>query len=239
MAYGVIMVLKFLLRWSRLLIIRVTKKLKDGDKMEHYVYWGIVIQMVLITSHLLWDWPNLYFMLLPGMIIIGSYFVILAALLIGSLRINADQISKKRYQLGIAGLATLFLLLFLIHITDKFFRGKSVPDVLLCIEFLIPEVLYFFQRKLGLFSGLSAAPHLSDDNSCAPQSLPPSGIPEFRPPNEACVHSQSGGNAVRLSLAAATAVLPREPRVPLADLRAAVPVVSAVPRDQPVPVLRA
>ena len=119
--------------------------------MEHYVYWGIVIQMVLITSHLLWDWPNLYFMLLPGMIIIGSYFVILAALLIGSLRINADQISKKRYQLGIAGLATLFLLLFLIHITDKFFRGKSVPDVLLCIEFLIPEVLYFLEENWAYF----------------------------------------------------------------------------------------
>ena len=143
-AYGVIMILKFLSVMSQLLTNRVTKKRKDGDKMEHYVYWGIMIQMALISSHILWDWPNLYFMCLPGMIIIGSYFVILTALLIGSFRVNADQIIKKRYQIGIAGIATFFLLLFLIHITDKFFRGKSVSDVALCIEFLIPEVLPFF-----------------------------------------------------------------------------------------------
>ena len=138
------MTLKFLWILSRLLTNRVTKKRKDGDKMEHYIYWGIVIQVALITSHLLWDWPNLYFMLLPGMIIIGSYFVILTALLIGAFRVNADQITKKRYQIGIAGIATFFLLLFLIHITDKFFRRKSVSDVLLCIEFLIPEVVPIF-----------------------------------------------------------------------------------------------
>lgn len=125
--------------------------------MEHYVYWGTMIQCVLISTHLLWDWPNLYFMLLPGMIIIGSYFVVLTALLIGSFRINANQISKKRYQIGIAGIATLCLLLFLIHITDKFFRGKSVSNVLLCVEFLIPEVFFepFFVIQICLLLPIS------------------------------------------------------------------------------------
>ena len=210
--------------------------------MEHYIYWGIVIQVALITSHLLWDWPNLYFMLLPGMIIIGSYFVILTALLIGAFRVNADQITKKRYQIGIAGIATFFLLLFLIHITDKFFRRKSVSDVLLCIEFLIPEVVPIFlpfHFSHLFFIDLFTSPHFSLHHSSASQSLSTSGIPEFRPSHQACVHSQSGRDPLRLPLASAPAVLPREPRVSLADLRAAVPVVLAVPRNQRIPVLHA
>ena len=99
----------------------------------------------------------------------------------------------------------------------------------------------FFRHStfLTVFVDLSASTHLSIHHSIASQSVASSGIPEFRPSDEACVHSQSGGDALRLPVASSAAVLPREPRVPVADLHAAVPVVLAVPRNQRIPVLRA
>ena len=71
----------------------------------------------------------------------------MTAYLIGLCRINANHIIKKRSQIAIAGIASFSFLLFLIHITDKYSNGKSVPELVLCIEFIIPEVFFLFRYK--------------------------------------------------------------------------------------------
>ena len=126
---------------------RLVKSLKGEIKKEVVIYSFVVFQWGLLTSHILWKWPNLYFAVLPSIILIGCYVVIMTAYLIGLCRINANHIIKKRSQIAIAGIASFSFLLFLIHITDKYSNGKSVPELVLCIEFIIPEVFFLFRYK--------------------------------------------------------------------------------------------
>ena len=64
----------------------------------------------------------------------------LILIFMGLLQINMNGVVYKRWVTFVGIIASLFLLLFLIHVTDKFVRGKTRSSVLLCIEFMIPEL---------------------------------------------------------------------------------------------------
>ena len=66
--------------------------------------------------------------------------MVVASLFIGLLRVSANDLSSQRYLVGVMAIAILFLLLFFVHLTDRFGRGKHISSVVLCIEIMIPEV---------------------------------------------------------------------------------------------------
>lgn len=123
---------------------------KDDDKWEYAYFYFFVLQLGLLSSYILFSVPNLYWTLLPLLIVLGLFvrsrsptgcaFVIVASLFIGLLRVSANGISSQRHLVGAMAIALLFLLLFFVHLTDRFGRGKHISSVVLCIEIMIPEV---------------------------------------------------------------------------------------------------
>lgn len=124
---------------------------KDDDKWEYAYFYFFVFQLLLLSSFILFNTPNLYWTLLPLLIVLGPVvsphsplgcaFVVVASLFIGLMRVSANGITSQRYMVGATAVALLFLLLFFVHLTDKFGRGKTTSSVVLCIELIIPEVL--------------------------------------------------------------------------------------------------
>lgn len=121
-------------------IISSTGIKKDDDKWEYAYFYATLLQWGLLTCHLLFNWPNLYIALLPALIAIGGVCAMLILIFMGLLQINMNGVVYKRWVTFVGIIASLFFLLFLIHVTDKFVRGKNRSSVLLCIEFMIPEL---------------------------------------------------------------------------------------------------
>ena len=125
---------------------------KDDDKWEYAYFYFVVFQLLLLSSFILFSTPNLYWTLLPLLIALGApasprsflgcAFVVVASLFIGLLRVSANGIASQRYTVGATAVALLFLLLFFVHLTDKFGRGKATSSVVLCVELIIPEVVF-------------------------------------------------------------------------------------------------
>ena len=102
---------------------------KDDDKWEYAYFYFFVFQLIVLGLIASPHSP------------IGCAFVVVASLFIGLMRVSANGITSQRYMVGATAVALLFLLLFCVHLTDKFGRGKSTSSVVLCVELIIPEVL--------------------------------------------------------------------------------------------------
>lgn len=113
---------------------------KDEDKWEYAYFYLFGIQLALLTVFLITGWPSLFWVLFPLLLVLGIVCGFLIILFIGLFRISMKGVKHKRYMTGTAIVGTLSLLLFVIHVVDKYSLGKNHSVLLLCIEFLIPEV---------------------------------------------------------------------------------------------------
>ena len=148
--YGIAMHLKMKWAFHRRVTSSSAGIRKDDDKWEYAYFYFFVLQLGVLSSYILFSVPNLYWTLLPLLIVLGLFvrscsptgcaFVIVASLFIGLLRVSANGISSQRHLVGAMAIALLFLLLFFVHLTDRFGRGKHISSVVLCIEIMIPEV---------------------------------------------------------------------------------------------------
>ena len=110
-----------------------------------------MIQLVLLTTRYLAGWPSLGWTLVPVLTVDMTMCIFLTLLFIGLFRISVNGVTHKRYMTGTASVGTFSLLAFLLHVIEKYEWGKDHSLLVLCVEFLIPEVGF---RLLNPATGL-------------------------------------------------------------------------------------
>ena len=123
--------------------ISATGIMKDEDKWEYAYFYLFLLQLTLLTIFLITGWPSLFWTLFPLILSIGIVLTFLIIVFIGLFRISMKGVYRKRYMTGTAIISDFSLFMFFIHLVDRYGRHSPRPTVLLCIEFIIPEVCSF------------------------------------------------------------------------------------------------
>lgn len=140
LCYLVAMHSKMRFSFTLLLMLSSTGIKKEEDKWEYAYFYLFFLQLILLTIHYHSSWPSLLWTLSPLISVASIICIFLTILFIGLFRTTVKEVIHKRYMTGTAIIGILSLLLFLIHTTEKYGGKKDHSLMLLCIEFLIPEV---------------------------------------------------------------------------------------------------